>query len=98
MDRHNFYIDEERMEMLRRLARAEGDVSVSELVREAIDLVIADRMNNPRPSLEQRREKFDAFISKYAGSTQDRSAERDEALIDEVDAEQKQRRYGRQPA
>ena len=75
--------------MLRRLAKAEGDASVSELLREAIDLIIADRMNKPRPSLEQRRRMFSAFIEKYSGRGGDRSEEEIEALIDEVSTDYK---------
>jgi hypothetical protein len=67
MNRHNFYVDEERMAMLRKLASVQ-DASVSELLREAIDALIAERMNNPRPSIEQRRATFDAFITRYAGA------------------------------
>lgn len=53
--------------MLRRLAAVQ-DASLSDLVREAIDLLIADRINNPRQSAQERRAKFDAFIAQYAGS------------------------------
>ena len=53
--------------MLRKLASVQ-DASVSDLVREAIDMLIADRMNNRRPSPQERQAAFDAFITKYAGS------------------------------
>jgi Arc/MetJ-type ribon-helix-helix transcriptional regulator len=97
MNRHNFYVDEQRMAMLRRLAKAEVDVSVSDLVREAIDMIIADRMNNPRVSAEERRAKFDAFMARYAGSQPDRdAAAADEALVDQVAAERKSRRKRKQ--
>jgi len=90
MNRHNFYVDEDRMKLLRRLAKAEGD-SVSELLREAIDLIIANRMNNPRPSLAERRQLFSAFMEKYAGRGGRRSTEEIDALIDEVSADYKRR-------
>jgi hypothetical protein len=91
MNRHNFYVDEERMAMLRKLASVQ-DVSVSDLVREAIDLVIADRMNNPRPSPSDRRAKFDAFLGGYAGAEPERDQAVDEAIVVAVAAERKARR------
>lgn len=90
MNRHNFYVDEERMAMLRKLAFAQ-DASVSELLREAIDILIAERMNNPRPSVEERRAAFDAFIKRYAG-TQKRERISDEALLDAVSADRRSKR------
>lgn len=79
------------MEMLRRLASIQ-DASVSDLVREAIDLLIADRINNPRQSAEERRAKFDAFIVHYAGSQSGRNKAADEAAVDAITAERKSRR------
>jgi uncharacterized protein (DUF2267 family) len=88
VNRHNFYVDDERMAMLRKLASVQ-DLSVSDLVREAIDMVIADRMNNPRPSPQERRVKFDAFLDRYAGSKPGRDQAADEAAVDAVAAEHK---------
>ena len=83
--------------MLRRLASVQ-DASVSDLVREAIDMIIADRMNNPRTSPGERRAQFDAFIDRYAGSEPNRVRAADEAALDEVAARHKARRKVGEPA
>ena len=77
--------------MLRKLASVQ-DVSVSDLVREAIDLMIADQMNNPRPSPSELRAKFDAFLDRYAGAQPERDAAVDETIVGAVAAERKARR------
>ena len=77
--------------MLRKLASVQ-DASVSDMVREAIDMLIADRMNNRRPSPQERQAAFDAFITKYAGSQPERASAADEAAIDAIVAEHKARR------
>jgi hypothetical protein len=97
MNRHNFYVDEERMAMLRRLASVQ-DASVSDLVREAIDMIIADRMNNPRASQGERRAQFDAFINRYAGSEPERVRTADEGAVDEIATQHKARRKIGEPA
>jgi Arc/MetJ-type ribon-helix-helix transcriptional regulator len=91
VNRHNFYVDEERMAMLRKLASVQ-DASVSDLVREAIDMLLADRMNNPRPSPQERQATFDAFIARYAGNEPERDRADDEAAVDSIAAEHKGRR------
>lgn len=85
------------MAMLRRLAAVE-DVSVSDLVREAIDLIIDDRMSHPRPSPNERIAKFDAFVERYAGIQPDRDRANDEAAVDEIAIERKARRRREVPA
>ncbi len=91
MNRHNFYLGEERMAMLRKLASVQ-DVSVSDLVREAIDMLITDRMNNPRPSPQERQTTFDAFIARYAGTQPHRDPATDEAAVTAIAVEHKSRR------
>ena len=76
--------------MLRKLASVQ-DATVSELLREAIDMLVADRMNNPRPSAEERRAGFDAFIKRYAGS-QKRDRKSDETLLDSIAVERRSKR------
>jgi len=48
-------------------------------------------MNNPRPSPEERRASFDAFIKRYAG-TQKRVRKSDEAPLDAIAAERRSKR------
>jgi hypothetical protein len=91
MNRHNFYVDEQRMTMLRRLAEVEGG-NISLLLREAIDKLIADRLNTPRPSPAERNAQFEAFLGRFAGSGPNRSLEEIDALVDEADTERKRRR------
>jgi len=91
VNRHNFYVDLERMTMLRKLAAAQN-VTVSGLIREAIDLVISERMNNPRPSLEERRAEFDVFVERYAGSQPYRDPTPDESAVEAIAREFKSAR------
>lgn len=88
MNRHNFYVDEQRMEKLRKLASVQ-DASVSDLVREAIDMLIADRMESPLPSQRERDAKFEAFIARYARSRPHRDRATDEATLDAIARERK---------
>jgi hypothetical protein len=80
--RVNYYVDLERHDALRSVASME-DTSISDLVREGIDRVIADRMNNPRPDRAVLRDQLKAFLERYADSVpalaNDESEENDEA-------------------
>ncbi len=49
MKRHNLYLDEEKLRTLRVVAASES-VTVSDLVREAIDRIIADRLSGAKRS------------------------------------------------
>jgi len=49
MKRHNLYLDEEKLRTLRVVAASEN-VTVSDLVREAIDRIIADRLSGAKRS------------------------------------------------
>ncbi|HEX3463663.1 MAG TPA: hypothetical protein VHS78_06370 [Candidatus Elarobacter sp.] len=77
--RANFYINRDQLEAVRTIATVE-ERNISDLVREGIALVIADRMNKPRPDRAVRRENLQAFLARYSGIAPDRTT----AEIDDV--------------
>jgi hypothetical protein len=65
--RSNFYLDVDRLSALKALAVNE-ETSISDLVREGIDRVITERLNNPRRDRVALRQNLDEFLTRYAGS------------------------------
>jgi hypothetical protein len=65
--RSNFYLDTDRLSALKALA-ANEETSISDLVREGIDRVITERLNNPRRDRTALRENLHEFLTRYAGS------------------------------
>ncbi|HEV3157709.1 MAG TPA: ribbon-helix-helix protein, CopG family [Candidatus Baltobacteraceae bacterium] len=78
--RSNFYVDSKRMEALKHLAQSE-ETSVSDLVREGIDRVISERMNQPPRERAELRASLESFLRRYVGSGPERSLEEIEALV-----------------
>jgi hypothetical protein len=76
--RANFYLNRDQLDAVRSIASTE-DRKVSDLVRESIALLIADRMNNPRPDPAAQQERLQAFLTRYAGT-----APRSDEEIDDV--------------
>ncbi len=81
--RSNFYIDAPRMDALKQLAATE-DSSISELVREGIDRVISDRMNNPRRERSELRANLEAFLQRFVKTGTPRSLEEIENIVTEA--------------
>jgi hypothetical protein len=65
--RSNFYLDTDRLSALKALANNE-ETSISDLVREGIDRVITERLNNPRSDRGALRENLHEFLTRYASS------------------------------
>ena len=61
--RTNLYLDRDKLEVLKVLAVAEQS-NVSDIVREAIDRVIADRMKERGPDLPSARKRFNALLER----------------------------------
>ena len=80
--RSNFYLDTDRLEALKKLAAAE-ETSISDLVREGIDRVISERMNNPQRDRNVLRANLQVFLERYAGTGPERSLEEIEDLVSE---------------
>ena len=55
MKRHNLYLDEEKLRTLRVVAASES-VTVSDLVREAIDRIIVERLSGTKRSPSENLE------------------------------------------
>ena len=81
--RSNFYVDSERLRALRKMADTE-ETSVSDLVREGIDRVIADRMARPKRERSELRTKLEAFLERYADTGPERLLEEIENLVTEA--------------
>jgi FixJ family two-component response regulator len=65
--RSNFYLDTQRLDALKALAARE-ETSVSDLVREGIDRVITDRLNNPKRDRDTLRANLQSFLARHAGA------------------------------
>ena len=61
--RTNLYLDQEKLEVLKILAVAERS-NVSDLVREAIDRIISDRMKQSGPNLPAARQLFNELLER----------------------------------
>jgi hypothetical protein len=79
--RTNFYVDPERHDALRDVASIE-ETTVSDLVREGIDRVIAARLNNPKPDRAVLRDQFKIFLERHAASIPTTS---DDTEVSDVD-------------
>ncbi len=82
--RSNFYLDTDRLDALKQLAKSE-ETSISDLVREGIDRVISERMNCPRRERNELRTNLQAFLQRYAGTGPERSLEEIEELVSDAD-------------
>ncbi len=78
--RSNFYLDTNRLEALKELAKHE-ETSISDLVREGIDRVITERLNNPKHERNALRENLQAFITRYAGMGPESSLDDIDSLV-----------------
>jgi len=78
--RSNFYLDTNRLDALKELAKHE-ETSISDLVREGIDRVISERMNSPKRERNALRENVQAFMDRYAGTGPESSLEEIDALV-----------------
>lgn len=85
--RSNFYLDSNRLEALKQLAKSE-ETSISDLVREGIDRVISERMNRPGRERNELRANLQAFLRRYAGTGPERSLEEIEELASDPDRKQ----------
>ena len=66
MKRHNLYLDEEKLRSLRVVAASEN-VTVSDLVREAIDRIIVDRLSGTeRSPLENCQARLNRLFERVA--------------------------------
>ncbi len=93
MKRHNFHIDDPRIEALSQVAQAEGK-STSDLIREGIDRVIQDRLNKPSDRAQLRAD-FNAFLVKHAGKYQGPPDEDIEELVSRINGKLNKARAGR---
>ena len=78
--RANFYLNRDQLDAVRSIASTE-DRKVSDLVREGIALLIADRMNNPRPDPAAQQERLQAFLTRYAGTAPQSDEEIDDMVF-----------------
>jgi hypothetical protein len=78
--RSNFYLDSNRIDALKELARRE-DTSISNLVREGIDRVISERLNNPVRERDVLRTNLQTFLDRHAGKGPAKSPEEIDKLI-----------------
>jgi len=78
--RTNFYVSQDRLDALKMLAKDER-TNVSDLVREAIDAILKQRLERPRPS-ESLDAKIQKFLDQYVGSSLLSSDEEIDETID----------------
>lgn len=78
--RTNVYLESEDTAILKTFAQRE-ETTVAALVREGIELIIADRLNNPRTDRATARERLRLFIDRHAGAGPERSADEIKAMV-----------------
>ena len=78
--RSNFYLDTNRINALKELAKNE-ETSISDLVREGIDRVITERLNNPNHERDALRGNLQAFMTRYAGMGPESTLEEIDSLV-----------------
>jgi tRNA splicing ligase len=88
--RQNFYVHDKQLEALKHVAVLER-VSIADLVREGIDRVIRDRVNNPHNERVQLQADLEAYLEKYAGKGKHRTDAEIDALVDEARGKLKHR-------
>jgi hypothetical protein len=97
MKRTNFFIDHDRLEALKLVAARENS-NVSDLIRQAIDVILSDRIDNPRSAQIDVSTKIRGFLEKYSSQESAGEDEIDD-LIDRVSSHRAARRSrGRTPA
>lgn len=89
--RSNFYLDSGRITVLKHIANRE-ETSVSNLIRESIDRLVAERLRGTPSDREKLRADFDEFVKRWSGTGPGRTLAEIEDLVDEVDLDWRKRR------
>ena len=78
--RTNVYLDPEDTALLKKVAKHEL-VPAAVLIREGIERVIEDRLNNPRRDKALLRAELRAFLDRHAGKGPELSVEEVDAIV-----------------